>query len=192
MVGRQRTTEHRPTWNRDVDISKGREWRRGWKRMERERERRGTESEGVASCLSLCLPLLWWWVYTGSTSPISKSVQGSAGAHNLATSCRCWLALWVSTTPPRDTTALVPSTCRSFSLFLSAAQIVSSPFRSISKFPSRFQRWLDVLRPLVARISNREAALSFLFSLPFLFSWPSRSPPSFSSLSTCNSPSRGC
>ena len=109
MVGRQRTTEHRPTWNRDVDISKGREWRRGWKRMERERERerRGTESEGVASCLSLCLPLLWWWVYTGSTSPISKSVQGSAGAHNLATSCRCWLALWVSTTPPRDTTALV-------------------------------------------------------------------------------------
>lgn len=27
---------------------------------EREREIRGTESEGVASCLSLCLPLLWW------------------------------------------------------------------------------------------------------------------------------------
>lgn len=78
----------------------------------------------------------------------------------------CSLSKYYS--PARYHGPRVPSTCRSFSLSLSAAQIVSSPFRSISKFPSRFQRWLDVLRPLVARISNREAALSFLFSLPFL------------------------
>lgn len=149
MVERRRSTEHGPTWNRD-GYRKGESGKEGGKEW---REREEGRRVNVASCLSLCLPLLWWWVYTGSTSPISKSVQGSAGAHKLATSCRCWLALWVSTTPPRDTRALVflrplspPRTDRfvSLSLDIQVSISFSATVATVARCPSSSRRREDI------------------------------------------------